>query len=278
MIAIIPAVIVIAWKGNEGSYDLLILSQVILSLQLPFAVIPLVKFTGRRDLMGEFANRLWVRFLAWCAAGIVVVLNSMLLFTTIQRWIESAGPGALWPWLTVVPGAAAIALLLVYVALPETWRGRIPVPGVPGEVSPLRFAMPQYRRIGVALDYGIKDATVLSHALTLGKHHRAALYLFHVVEGVGGQLLGTDADDAEAREDAAHLDRIANQVRAEGLEVVTALGYGRVPNALVTLAGEQKIDVLVMGGHGHRGLQDILFGASISEVRHKLEIPVLVIQ
>jgi manganese transport protein len=138
--------------------------------------------------------------------------------------------------------------------------------------------MPQYRRIGVALDYGMKDATVLSHALTLGKHHHAALYLFHVVEGVGGQLHGTDADDAEARDDAAHLDRIANQVRAEGLEVVTALGYGRVPNALVVLAGEQKIDVLVMGGHGHRGLQDILFGASISEVRHKLEIPVLVIQ
>jgi manganese transport protein len=99
-----------------------------------------------------------------------------------------------------------------------------------------------------------------------------------VVEGVGGQVHGTDADDTEAREDAAHLNRIAEQVRAEKQEVVTALGYGRVPNALVTLAREQKIDVLVMGGHGHRGLQDILFGASISEVRHKLEIPVLVVQ
>jgi len=251
---------------------------VILSLQLPFAVIPLVKFTSRRDLMGTFASRLWVRFLAWCAAGVVVALNSLLLFTTIRRWVESAGPGAVWPWLTVVPGAVAIALLLAYVALPESWRGRKAAAGVVSEMPPLRFAMPHYRRIGVALDYGIKDSTVLSHALTLGKHHRATLYLFHVVEGVGGQILGTDADDAEAREDAAHLDRIARQVREEGLDVVTALGYGRVPNALVALAGEQKIDVLVMGGHGHRGLQDILFGASISEVRHKLEIPVLVIQ
>jgi manganese transport protein len=278
MIAIVPAVVVIALQGDQGSYNLLILSQVILSLQLPFAVVPLVKFTSRQDVMGAFANRFWVRFLAWCAAGIVIVLNSMLLFTTIRVWIESAGPGALWPWLTVVPGAAAIALLLVYVALPETWRGRKPVSGVAEEVSPLRFAVPQYRRIGVALDYGVKDATVLSHALTLGKYHRSTLFLFHVVEGVGGQLHGTEADDREARDDAAQLDRIANQVRQEGLNVVTALGYGRVPNALVALAGEQKIDVLVMGGHGHRGLQDILFGASISEVRHKLEIPVLVVQ
>lgn len=277
-IAIVPAVIVISVKGDEGSYDLLILSQVILSLQLPFAVVPLVKFTGRRDLMGVFANRLWVRILAWCAAAVVIGLNSMLLVTTLQRWIFAAGPGAVWPWLTVVPGAVAIALLLTYIALPDAWRGRKAVPAAPGEVSPLRLAFPRYRRIGVALDYGVMDAKVLSHALTLARQHDAVLNLFHVVEGVGGQIHGTDADDLEAREDAAYLNRIADQVRSEGIEVVTALGYGRVPNAIVTLVGEQKIDVLVMGGHGHRGLQDILFGASISEVRHRLEIPVLVVQ
>ena len=278
LIAIIPALLVISIQGEQGSYDLLIFSQVVLSLQLPFAVVPLVKFTGRRDLMGVFANRLAVRLLAWLAAAIVIGLNSMLLVATIQRWIESAGPGALWPWLTIVPGAVGIALLLVYVALPDAWRGRRAAAGAPGEVAPLQFATPQYRRIGVALDYGAKDGTVLSHALALGRYHQATLYLFHVVEGVGGQVYGTEAQDAEAREDAAHLNRIAEQVRSENLGAVTALGYGRVPNALVALAREQKIDVLVMGGHGHRGLQDILFGASISEVRHRLEIPVLVVQ
>jgi manganese transport protein len=278
LIAIIPAVAVISWKGDEGSYDLLILSQVILSLQLPFAVVPLVKFTSRRDLMGAFANRLWVKILAWCATTIIVGLNSLMLLTTIQRWIESAGPGAVWPWATVVPGAVGIALLLVYVSLPDAWRRRKEGPVSAAEAATLRFAMPEYRRIGVALDFGTTDATVLSHAITLGQHHRGALYLFHVVEGVGGQIHGTEADDTEAREDADRLNRIAAQVKSEGLEVVTALGYGRVPNALVRLAREQKIDVLVMGGHGHRGLQDILFGASISEVRHKLEIPVLVVQ
>ncbi len=278
LIAIVPAVIVISWKGDQGSYDLLILSQVILSLQLPFAVVPLVKFTGRRDLMGVFANRLWVRILAWFSAAIVIGLNSMLLFTTIQRWVVGAGPDAIWPWLTVVPGAIAIALLLTYVALHDSLRGRKAVPAPAAEVSPLRVDVPRYRRVGVALDYGVTDSRVFSHALALAKHHRATLCLFHVVEGVGGQIHGTDAADLEAREDAAYLNSIAAQARAEGIEVVTALGYGRVPNALVTLAGEQKIDALVMGGHGHRGLQDILFGASISEVRHKLEIPVLVVQ
>ena len=56
------------------------------------------------------------------------------------------------------------------------------------------------------------------------------------------------------------------------------LGFGNVPKQLVKLANETKIDILVMGGHRHRGMKDIFFGASISEVRHKLSVPVLVVQ
>ena len=56
------------------------------------------------------------------------------------------------------------------------------------------------------------------------------------------------------------------------------LGFGRVPTSSSRLAEQHKIDLLVMGGHGHRGLKDLLFGASISEVRHELSIPVLVVQ
>ena len=68
LIAIVPAVIVISIQGEEGSYGLLILSQVILSLQLPFAVIPLIQFTSDKSRMGAFANAMWVKILAWMAA------------------------------------------------------------------------------------------------------------------------------------------------------------------------------------------------------------------
>jgi manganese transport protein len=82
LIAIIPAVIVTAIAGESGTAQLLILSQVILSLQLSFAVIPLIQFTSDRRKMGEFVNPLWLKLLAWIVAIVIVSLNVYLLFRT----------------------------------------------------------------------------------------------------------------------------------------------------------------------------------------------------
>lgn len=87
MIAIIPAVIVTAIAGEKGTTDLLILSQVILSLQLSFAVIPLVKFTSDKNKMGVFANPPWLRTLSWTVAVIIAGLNIYLLYQTFNGWI-----------------------------------------------------------------------------------------------------------------------------------------------------------------------------------------------
>ena len=82
LIAIVPAVIVIAIYGERGTGPLIILSQVVLSLQLPFAVFPLVMFTGDRAKMGEFANGRWLQGLAWLTAAVIVALNVWLLVET----------------------------------------------------------------------------------------------------------------------------------------------------------------------------------------------------
>ncbi|MEO6588481.1 MAG: Nramp family divalent metal transporter [Pyrinomonadaceae bacterium] len=82
LIAIIPAVIVTALYGESKTTDLLVLSQVILSLQLPFAVVPLVLFTSDRRKMGEFTSPAWVKVLAWITASIIIVLNVKLLADT----------------------------------------------------------------------------------------------------------------------------------------------------------------------------------------------------
>ena len=84
LIAIIPAVIVIAIYGDEGTGPLLILSQVILSMQLPFAVFPLVMFTSDPKKMGQFASPLWVKSLAWTVALIIAALNVWLLFALLS--------------------------------------------------------------------------------------------------------------------------------------------------------------------------------------------------
>ena len=79
-IAIVPAVVVVAGAGDRGATDLLVLSQVVLSLQLPFAVIPLVVYTSNRGLMGSFAAPRWLAALAWAIAAVIVGLNGYLLF------------------------------------------------------------------------------------------------------------------------------------------------------------------------------------------------------
>lgn len=89
LIAIIPAVMVTALYGESGTAKLLVLSQVILSMQLSFAVIPLIIFTSDRGKMGQFANRNWIKVLAWLTAGIIVSLNAKLLLDTfgITGWL-----------------------------------------------------------------------------------------------------------------------------------------------------------------------------------------------
>ena len=91
MTALGPAVIVIGLYGEHGTTTLLILSQVVLSFQLSFAVIPLIIFTSDKEKMGEFANAWWMKILAWTVAAIIVALNVKLLadFFGVTAFIAS---------------------------------------------------------------------------------------------------------------------------------------------------------------------------------------------
>jgi len=89
LIAIIPAVAVTSMSGEKGTTNLLVLSQVILSLQLSFAVFPLVMFTSDKLKMGEFVNRPWTKYLAWFVAMVIALLNVWLLFQTFRGWFQS---------------------------------------------------------------------------------------------------------------------------------------------------------------------------------------------
>lgn len=91
LIAIVPAVIVTWLYGERGTGQLLILSQVVLSLQLSFAVFPLVMFTSDKKKMGEFANPLWVKLLGWTVAIVIASLNAYLLFQTARGWLSPGG-------------------------------------------------------------------------------------------------------------------------------------------------------------------------------------------
>jgi manganese transport protein len=83
-LAIIPAVLVIGIFGESKTTQLLVLSQVVLSMQLGFAVWPLLRFTDERAKMGPFVNTIWIRILGWTTAAIIIVLNVKLLFDSFM--------------------------------------------------------------------------------------------------------------------------------------------------------------------------------------------------
>jgi manganese transport protein len=87
-LAIVPAVIVAALYGEQGTAKLLVLSQVVLSLQLSFAVVPLVLFTSDKKKMGEFVNSLWLGVLAWIVTILIIGLNAKLLFGQVAEWLK----------------------------------------------------------------------------------------------------------------------------------------------------------------------------------------------
>ncbi len=87
LLAIVPALIAIIFFGESSTGSLLVFSQVILSLQLSFAVFPLVMFTSKRRLMGEFVNPLWLKMLAWTVALLIAGLNIWLLLQTFLSWL-----------------------------------------------------------------------------------------------------------------------------------------------------------------------------------------------
>ena len=100
LIAIVPAVLVIGIFGEGKTTQLLVASQVVLSMQLGFAVWPLIRFTGERGKMGEFANPVWIKILAWIAATVIIVLNMKLLFDT---FIPDAMLQAIYGFLGLPP-------------------------------------------------------------------------------------------------------------------------------------------------------------------------------
>jgi manganese transport protein len=282
-LAILPAILVILKTGEQGTTGLLVLSQVILSLQLPFAVVPLVKFTGSRVRMGQFASPLIVSIFAWLVAAIIILLNGQLVYEQIAEWSSAAGAYRILVLSTAIPLTAGLGLLLLWMIVrPE---GELPEPR---EVSANDVAEAAARmsrtigRIGVALAAENQDAPMLAEAIALARTHGAEILLLHIVEGVGGQYHGNRAGDNEFHSDDKYMSNLAARLRRDMDGAIPAieykLGYGNVRREIVRLSLEAKLDLLVMGGHGHGTISDILRGTTIDAVRHGLTIPVLAVR
>jgi manganese transport protein len=283
LLAIVPALVVVALtEARSGETDrdllqLLVFSQVVLSFQLPFAIVPLVQFTSDRGRMGAFASGGLLKALAWSAAAFVIVFNGVLLALQAGKWAEGADAAGWSPWWvygTLGPGAAALAAFLGWLTLyPLRSRAEAPAAPVPAPALPAV----RYRRIGVAVEFVPGDEGVLARAAALARADGAEVVLLHVVEGAGADVYGPAVDDAESRSDRARMAELVAHLRREGLAAAGDLGYGEPAKELLRMVRERGLDLLVLGTHGHRLLSDLALGQTVSPLLHRTPVPILVV-
>jgi manganese transport protein len=283
VLAIMPAAFTIYLFGDRGTYQLIILSQVILNLQLPFAVIPLVHFTSDRKRMGEFTNGLWLKTGAWSCAAFIVMLNVWLMWDEIRDWVASSGTYRLLVICGLIIAVIGFAVLLAAITF-WPWLRRGPVRlervavTVPDESAPV-FPSRAYSSILVPLDHSDADHEALGNALALARMHDARIILLHVEEGVTSQMFGSLSSTAEIAEGQDYLAHIVSSLRRQKVRVEVVVQHGKSPAEQIAGAVEDlQPDLVIMASHGHRGLKDLIFGTTINAVRHRIKVPLLIVR
>ncbi|HXD76617.1 MAG TPA: Nramp family divalent metal transporter [Puia sp.] len=277
LLAIIPATLVILIAGEREADNLLVLSQVILSVQLAFAVIPLIHFVSDRKKMGEFAASPLTLTLSWTVAALLVWLNFRLVAAELGPWLGGAAGWGLK--IMILAFAAAATGLLVYITVHPffTRQSGKATALLHPEADPLKdWTAPVFHRIAIALDFSAHDQKLLAYAV--GQGGRDGHYLLiHVVESASAHMLGRESDDFETRKDQERLDQYRIGLEQKGYGCSAVLGFRHRSREIARIAREQKADMLVIGSHGHTGVKDFIYGETVNAVRHSLKIPVLVV-
>jgi manganese transport protein len=275
VLAIGPAVLVLVVWGDKMVDQMLLFSQVLLSMQLAFAVVPLIHFVSDRKKMGDFAISTRTRIGAWVVAAVIIALNLKLFGESVAQWLQ--GTDQWWLQVLVVLLVAAIGvLLLITIIYPFVLQRREANISVHGNIAATVGAPAEpFRCIALALDFSDNDEKVLRYGMHLGKDH-AHFVLIHVVESASARLIGNEAHDYETRKDQAHLDSYVQLMKEAGFDAQGILGYKSRSGEIARIVNDCRCDLLIIGSHGHNTAKDFIFGETINTVRHLIHIPVFI--
>ena len=136
-----------------------------------------------------------------------------------------------------------------------------------------------FKKILVALDNSSTDRAMFPHITELARIHGSELLLVHVAGGWAARNYNRFdlADSEEMKVDRAYLEKMATELRGQGFEVKAQLELGDPAAGILKISDEEKCDLIAMTTHGHRFLQDLLYGSTITQVRHRANVPVLLV-
>ena len=279
LLAVVPAFFVIYFMGENESGNLLVLSQVILSLQLGFAIIPLIHFVSSKTRMGNYAIKLPLKLLSWLVAGAIIAFNVKLTLDSLVDWFSSPGAPPYVIKVIVILITLGLGFFLLWIIIrPLVAKGlrrsRESHKGLRGlnKIEPL-----DYKRIAITVDFSDLDNKAIGQALAAGGKNTEYL-LIHVVESPGAIVMGQEIADHEAETDSKALEDYGKTLKEKGYKVSCRLVYGSRVEAIAETVNKFDSDLLVMGSHGHRAIKDMIFGETINSVRHKINIPLLAVK
>jgi manganese transport protein len=277
LIAVIPAVLVILIYGEDEVDALLVFSQVILSVQLGFAVIPLIHFVSDKKTMGEFAIKPITKIAAWLIAAILIYLNVQMVIGECISFFNEEG-NLFWKIIIILFALFFVWLFVMMTIMPlmkkHEHKSSVRIHAQEKLLNNLTIHPPKI--IAIALDFGTGDEKLIANALAQGTTNTQYI-LIHIVESASTKYLGNYTDDDEARKDKERLENYCSQLQALGYTAYAKIGYRSRVKEIQRLVQESNANLLVMGAHRHSGLKDYLFGETIDSVRHKIDIPVLIV-
>src|SRR5277367_400292 len=138
--------------------------------------------------------------------------------------------------------------------------------------------MTMYDTILVTLDGTSTDRAIIEHVKQLAKLAQSRLVLLHVADGWAARTYGQDAVSREISEDSAYLQKIQAEFQSAGISADAQLAYGDPAEQIIQWVEQKQCDLVAMSTHGHRFLADLFLGSTSREVRHTVDVPVLLLR
>jgi len=229
--------------------------------------------------MGIFTISLPVKIISWSIAFTISFLNFQLVYDEITNWIRELQNS--WLSFALSTGGIGLLILLLLTTLYPILKRK---KKVNMEVHPpFQASLPQskttssFERIALALDYSPSDQLVIAYALRLASL-KTHFILIHVAESASSRMMEEDTDDYEKRHDQQRMDKYLTFFKENGHEATFEVGDAKRVKFIAKVCKEHRADLLIVGSHGHRGIKDFIYGETVNQLRHKVNIPVFIAQ
>ncbi len=279
LLAVIPAFLVIWIAGESMAGSLLVFSQVILSFQLGFALIPLIHWVSSKKIMGTFKIRIITRIISWIAVIIIVSLNGKLFVDSLSGYITGIHNSFLLYFL-ILPAVIGAVLLMLYIIIEPLIRHELRTRFKPTHEFGVEISLEKpkpFRRIAIPVDFSPADQGAINYAISQGGKE-AVYILIHVVESAGARMLRSEITDLESSDDQGFITLYAEYLKSKGYKSNTIIGHGMAKTVIPEVISQVDADLLVMSSHRKGRIHRFFKGTTIANVQKRISIPMIILK